>query len=134
MLFKSLKFILKEAAKKLGDIVFPPVCLICKSSTESTGQVCGDCWGKINFIAEPKCQKCSKLFSCDLEREGSCSGCVHNGNAYNKVRSAIAYDDFSKKMIFMFKYSDRPEIHKLFTKWMKAAVFDIISEVDIVTS
>ena len=46
--------------QKLLNFLLPPRCPICQKKIWDTHAVCGECFGKLNFISSVVCQKCGK--------------------------------------------------------------------------
>lgn len=92
---KLLNFIL--------DIIFPQKCYLCEEISETKG-ICHACWKKINWISEPKCKICGYPFI--LEIDNVCGKCLQEKPYFDKAISVFEYNDFSKKLIVMFKHYD----------------------------
>ncbi|MDR2770013.1 MAG: ComF family protein [Rickettsiales bacterium] len=94
--------------KLLGDIIdfiFPPRCPSCGGSVLEHGQICGACWGRIDWIADPKCEKCGYPFPASIGREKLlCPDCVGKKTKVNWMRSACSYDGASRSMMLPFKH------------------------------
>ena len=40
------------------NIMYPPICIMCKANCWISNILCKECWGKISFITRPTCKKC----------------------------------------------------------------------------
>ena len=111
------------------DFIFPQRCLCCGKVIHSDDSLCVDCFERINFITAPFCKHCgSPLYSeNDLSDELYCVSCLNHKDAFRFCRSAILYNDGSKKLLLDFKFSDRTENRKLLAKWLFLAGKDIFS-------
>lgn len=94
---------MQKLLKKILNVVIPQKCILCNRIIE--GSICGECWGKINFISKPYCEICHLPFEYDIG-DAPCSDCLKYPPAYDKAYSVFVYDEFSKPLITKFKYGD----------------------------
>lgn len=119
--------------KALINIILPPRCLLCGKVIHSDNSLCADCFAKINFISKPYCEHCGRPLPIKTETSLYCSDCLSNQNYFRLSRSAVKYDEFSKKLILDFKFSDRLENQKLLANWLFLAGQDIFKAgIDII--
>lgn len=115
------------------DAVLPPRCLICGKVVCESNSLCVDCFEKINFITSPYCQRCGRPLFNDISDDLFCASCLNKRLPFRYSRSAIEYDDFSKKLILDFKFLDHIENKTLLSRWLFSAGKDIFSEgVDLI--
>jgi hypothetical protein len=48
---------LESILSPLADLLLPPVCIVCRARIGRHGLICGACFGKIDFIAPPLCDR-----------------------------------------------------------------------------
>ncbi len=120
--------------KLLVNFVLPPRCLICGKEVSTDGKLCSECFANINFITSPYCQKCGKPFEYHLSNKGLfCPECLSHRSPLRMSRSAVIYDDNSKKLILDFKFFDHLENKSLLANWLLLAGKDIFKEnVDLI--
>lgn len=116
---------------KLINLIFPPKCILCGKVVEEYDTLCHDCWKDIEFIQKPFCSKCSSPLQMEISEDDLCANCLKNPPLYIKSRSAMVYSDETAKIIFKFKFYDKPHIKKFMAKTMVKASQDIIKNVDI---
>jgi len=121
--------------KCLLNLILPQRCLLCGRVIQSENSLCADCFKEINFIVAPYCQHCGKPL--DLGRDDiqelMCISCLNKKDIFRLCRSAIIYDDKSKKLILDFKFADHLENKLLLSKWLYYAGRDIFdTEVDLI--
>ena len=122
---------------RLGlDALLPPQCLACGELVGEPGALCGPCWGGLNFIAAPLCRTCGRPFEFDPSGNASdetvCGACIARPPDYAMARSALAYDDASRRLILGFKRADRTHAAPAFARWMARAGAGLLAEADIV--
>ncbi|MDD2840095.1 MAG: ComF family protein [Rickettsiales bacterium] len=116
---------------KFINLIFPPKCLLCGKIVEEYNTLCHDCWHNIQFIQKPFCNKCSTPLQLRISDNDLCGNCLKNPPLYTKSRSAIAYNEETAKIIFKFKFYDKPHIKKFMAKTMIKASQDILNNIDI---
>jgi len=109
------------------DFILPPRCLICGKVITSDNALCAECFNQITFVTKPYCQHCGKPLSfTNLGGGLYCSECLKNKHSvFYMCRSAIQYDDYSKKLILDFKFADHLENKHLLVQWLYLAGKDI---------
>ena len=127
-----LKTIIKPAANRLLDIVYPPRCISCSGNVHENGGICAKCWGDINFIADPQCNICGFPFDFEASTGSICSGCITHEPSFSKARAVFLYDNASRNMIKSFKYNDRIENRAAYARWMARVGIDMLSEANII--
>ena len=59
--------------KMILDLLYPPVCMICGRLLSKTTGVCRECFGKLQWIKDPRCMCCGKPLH--DERQEYCPEC-----------------------------------------------------------
>lgn len=94
----------------LLDLLFPPVCCLCKIKTPIIDHlVCEDCWARVNIINNPICMKCGLPILSYYQRPDHryylCYRCRKRRWAFDQARSAFIFNDSIKDAIHLMKYS-----------------------------
>lgn len=123
--------------KTLFNIVLPPRCAYCGKIVADEHSICEECYSKLHFISEPYCKICGTPFESEeeiaLSKHFICPNCASKKHYTRLNRSAVVYDDFSKKALLSFKFHDKISLSKLFAKWLKIAGKDILEQgVDVI--
>lgn len=92
--------------------------------------LCGACWAKVHFIDQPYCAMTGHPFSYDLGPGIISADAIANPPPYLTARSAVVFDDLSKRLIHRLKYHDRSDLAPLIAKWMIRAGSDLIKQAD----
>lgn len=113
--------------KKFIDWVLPPRCLICGKIIGADNALCPECFNNLTFITKPYCQHCGRPLSfTNLGKDLYCPKCLKKRDSvFYLCRSAIEYDEYSKKLILDFKFADHLENRYLLTQWLILAGKDI---------
>lgn len=126
---------MKNILKKILNIILPPRCLHCGKTVLSAHTLCENCFDKINFITVPYCKICGMPFENEVDANllKTCAECASKKRITRMNRSALIYDDFSKKLILDFKFYAKTQNANILAKWLYAAGKDIFEEgVDLI--
>lgn len=126
---------MKNILKKILNIVLPSRCPYCGKTVIFEHTLCESCFNQINFISAPYCKICGMPFENEKEANLSkiCAKCASQKHITRLNRSAIIYDDFSKKLILDFKFYAKTQNANILAKWLYAAGKDIFEEgVDLI--
>ena len=116
--------------KLMIDFILPPRCLLCGKILHRDDSLCTECFDHITFITKPYCKHCGAPLSfTNYYKELYCVNCLNDKKTpLYLCRSAICYDDSSKKLILDFKFADHLENKKLFSRWLHLAGKDIFAD------
>ena len=103
------------------SLVYPNTCPVC-DGIRPRMQVCPQCEGKLKYIREPRCKKCSKHIV--MEEMEYCMDCSRQQHDYDTGISLFAYENCVKKMIMDYKYHNRRE----YGKWMAEQMVRYLGE------
>ncbi len=128
-------YILKNYLIK--DVIFPPRCPICETIVPKLGTVCNICKGKLPYIKEPRCKRCSKPIG--NEETENCYDCMRKVFHYTSGRAVWIYNKSMSQSIGRFKYQNKQEyatfygeeISRLYGKWMKDKKIEALIPVPI---
>jgi len=119
------------AAKTVLDLLFPPLCIGCRTPVADTG-FCAGCWDKLTFLEGPACACCGLPFPVALDGEILCAACLARPPAFDRARAIMAYDENSRGAILALKHADRLELVPGFTRWLARTGQSLIAESDMV--
>jgi ComF family protein len=114
------------------DLLYPPLCLVCRAPVGEPRALCAACWSKITFFEGPMCACCGLPFEIDPGANSLCASCLASPPAFDRARAAMAYDNASKGPILALKRADRLEFAQLFALWLKRAGQQLLEEADFI--
>jgi ComF family protein len=123
---------LRRAGRSLIDLVYPPLCLTCRTPVGDPRALCANCWKAITFIGGAVCDCCGLPFELDPGSESLCASCLVQRPDFDRARAAICYDDSSKGAILALKRADRLEFAQLFAIWLRHAGQALLNEADLI--
>ncbi len=122
--------ILQSAA----DLVLPPVCVVCRAPVDSHGLVCGPCFAGIDFISSPVCTRLGVPLPYDTGEPYLPAAAIAAPPAYDRARAVARYSETMRDLIHSFKYRDRQDGLRLFSRWLARAWKDILADADLLVS
>lgn len=126
---------MKNILKYILNIILPPRCPYCGKIVVLDHTLCESCFNKLHFITAPYCRICGNPIENEEDAKTGliCAHCSSHKRTIRMVRSALVYDDFSKKTILDFKFYGKVQNACLLAKWMYAAGSDIFkAQADII--
>lgn len=102
---------LRQLARGLGDVVFPPVCVQCRGLVETEDgaargfqHVCLRCARQIDFVSPPHCSTCGHPFFGEVVGERMCPHCEGLAPAYREGRTAVLLKGPARALVHELKY------------------------------
>ena len=127
----SFRSRLARWAAPVLDLLLPPLCLVCYEPIGSHQALCPQCWKKIRFITSPCCGVCGMPFDFSVEEGTQCGECLAHPPSYTRARSALIYDEASKRLVLGFKHNDRIHTVPALAAWMHRAGSDFWETADL---
>lgn len=86
----------------------------------------------MDFICEPYCQCCGKPFEFDPGADVVCGACLRRQPIFERARSAVVYNDNSKRFILAFKHGDRMDMVPTMAIWLEQVGGELIEAADVI--
>jgi len=92
--------------RALLDIVFPPLCHLCRSFIPGAGDLhlCPSCRAGIDAVASPLCPLCGIPFATPGGIDHVCGACLSSHPPYAAARAAVRFEGGVRDLIHRFKY------------------------------
>lgn len=119
-------------ARAVLDLLLPHQCLSCNEMVGEQGALCSECWGRITFPSAPYCDICALPFEIDVGEGSICGACARQTPDFDRARSAMIYNDASRRLVLGFKHGDRTEAAPAFGRWMMRSGSELIASSDII--
>ena len=120
-----------DAARSVADTIVPPVCLGCHAPLAVHDALCAPCWGQIEFIGTPLCDRLGIPLPFETGGAMISAAAVANPPDYDRARAVAAFTGTLQKLVHGFKYSDRHDGRRLFGRWLTAAGAALIADADV---
>jgi predicted amidophosphoribosyltransferase len=125
---------LRRVAWGCVDALLPPQCPLCRAPVDGPHRLCATCFGRLNFITAPFCQRCGLAFATlgEAGPQGQCLGCLHREPRFARARAALVYDEAAQPLILPFKHADRTELAPLLAAMMARTGQLLLAEADAI--
>ncbi|HEY1961863.1 MAG TPA: ComF family protein [Rhizomicrobium sp.] len=127
-----LAAVARQAGRVVLNLVYPPLCLVCRAPVSEPRALCATCWKSLTFFDGAMCSTCGLPFELDPGTDSLCASCLAHPPAFDCARAALAYDDASKGVILALKRADRLELTQLFALWLKRAGQPLLEQCDAI--
>lgn len=115
------------------NTLLPPRCLGTGEIVDSPGMVSSTFWSELQFIEAPFCKTCGIPFSFGtLGDDMLCAACIESEPVFDTSRSAVVYNESSRKLVLAFKYGDQLHAIHTFVPWMIRSGQQLIDAADII--
>ena len=131
-IFDSPAHIPRRLGRAALDLLFPPLCIICRETVREPGSLCSGCWQTISFLDGPCCECCGLPFELDPGGETRCGACHASPPSFDRARSVMRYDEHSRDPILALKHADRHDVAPAFARWMVRSGADLITAADLI--
>jgi len=100
---------LQRLLAPLVDLLFPPICHLCKEYLSSAGEVllCPECLAKAVPVGTPKCNCCGQQFVSPIGTDHRCGPCITAPPPFAAARAALLFEGSTRDLIHQFKYGKR---------------------------
>jgi len=122
---------MRHGARLTLNLLFPPLCVACRSRVAEAHSLCPACWNAISFIEGAMCARCGTPFDVDPGGETLCGPCHAKPHDFDTARSLFRYDDASKPLILAFKHGDRLDHAPAFARWLERTGRPLFADVDL---
>jgi ComF family protein len=116
----------------LGNMLFPPYCLLCHGEVDASATVCTDCFSQLRMISRPYCEQCGQPFAYETG-ETLCAECQFSPPQFNAARSVWCYNDFSTQLIKKLKYGDHTRLAPYLGGMMRGAGAELLEYATLMT-
>jgi ComF family protein len=123
--------LLVAGARTIADVIVPPVCLACHAPLSEHHALCATCWGQIDFICPPMCDRLGIPLPFDSGGVMVSAAASAHPPDYDRARGVAVFHGTMQKLVHRFKYSDRHDARRLFGRWLVAAGATLIAESDV---
>ena len=112
----------------LLDLLYPPLCLSCDAPVTAADTLCPDCFRKLRAITAPMCPVLGLPFEVSLGPGARSAEAIADPPPFERVRSAVIYNDVARALVGKLKYGDRPELARLCARLMAQAGAELFGD------
>lgn len=125
---------IRSVSSFLTEVLFPPVCPVCRVEVGASASLCPACWQKVSFIGEPDCDTCGRpIPGAQIgEPDLICDACVESPRNWTRGAATIKYQDVGRNLVLSLKHGDRLDIVPMLAGWMLRAGSDLVKDADVI--
>ncbi len=123
---------LRHAAGAMADLLVPPLCVACHAPLASHDALCPGCWGKIDFIRAPLCDRLGLPMPFDTGGTMISAAAAAEPPDYDRARAVARYDGVMRALVHDLKFRDRHDARRLFGRWLADAGRELLADADII--
>ena len=105
----SLLSAIKIELTGLFDLLFPPVCPLCRQelAERSPRALCPTCLGQLHPLPSPRCPRCALPFATEGGVDHLCETCLRQPPAFTRVVALGVYEGLLRESVHRFKFQNR---------------------------
>lgn len=119
-----------RAGRAALDFIYPPVCPLSDEEVAAPGLLAPQAFSSLTFITEPLCVACGLPFETDPGPDAACAACLAAPPLVDRTRSALVYDEASRRLVLELKHAARTDAVATFAAWMAQAGRELLAEAD----
>lgn len=114
------------------NLLLPPRCAGSGRVVDAPGMLSPAFWSTLSFIENPFCDTCGTPFGFGAVAGTLCAECIDDAPEFTRARSAVVYNEASRKLVIDFKYGDRLHAVQTFTPWLARAGAALLADADLI--
>lgn len=123
---------LQRAAEALADFLVPPLCLACHAPLASHQALCPRCWGQIDFIRPPLCDRLGLPMPFDVGGTMVSAAAAAAPPIYDRARAIARFEGPMRNLVHDLKFRDRHDALRLFGRWLLQAGAELLDDADLI--
>lgn len=119
-----------RAMRIAKDLVFPPVCPLCRADTNSPDTLCPDCWRGMAFLEGSGCRFCGYPIETGMfgAQDLICDDCTRAPKLWNRGIAVFRYDGTGRRLILGIKHGDRMDRVPMLANWAVRAAGALVAD------
>ncbi len=131
-MFQRVTQLAGESLRYSADLILPAVCVSCSALITRHNLLCPRCWGGLNLITPPYCDKLGIPLPAYEGTETHISmQALANPPIFSRARAAAHYSGIIRRLIVRFKFEDKHEPLPLFVRLMREAGRGLLDDADL---
>ncbi len=123
---------MRRAAAALADLIMPPLCLACHKPLASHDALCLRCWGKIDFIRSPLCDRLGLPMPYDTGGTMISAAAAADPPDYDRARAVAHFEGVMRELVHDLKFRDRHDARRLLGRWLAEAGAELLADADVI--
>lgn len=122
----------KALVRAGGEVLWPSRSLVSGARDIGEGALSPSEFAQLSFISDPVCNTCGQPQEVDLGEEAVCAACLAKPPKWDAARSALVYDEASRRIVLDLKRSGRRDGLAIMSNWMVQAARPLLEGADMV--
>jgi len=123
---------LRRAAAALADLIMPPLCPACHKPLASHDALCPRCWGKIDFIRPPLCDRLGLPMPYDTGGTMISAAAAADPPDYDRAGAVAHFEGVMRELVHDLKFRDRHDARRLLGRWLAEAGAELLIDADVI--
>ena len=124
----------ERVTENVKNLIFPPVCPLCRAETMVPDALCQTCWGETAFLDGPGCQFCgypidTGMFPADYL---TCEDCTRYPKLWQRGSAVFRYEGAGRRLVLGVKHGDRLDRIPLLTRLMVRSAGPLVRQPGVV--
>jgi ComF family protein len=98
--------LLRDIARGLVDLVYPPICVLCEQPAGPRYAFCPDCLADVANDPFASCPRCGRSIGPHTDTTAGCSGCRGESFAFDRVVRMGPYAGRRRELVLRAKYDE----------------------------
>ena len=124
--------LLRQCGRAVLDTVVPPLCISCHAPLAEHDSLCSACWRRIDFIREPLCDRLGIPLPFGGSGPHISAAALASPPPYTRARAVARFDGVMRDLVHAFKYGDRHDGRRLFSRWLLTTGRELIETADVI--
>ena len=124
---------IRSALAAARDVLFPPICPLCREETGADGTLCPSCWQETAFLDGGGCRSCGRpIPGAADEPDLTCEDCLRYAPLWHEGRAALRYEGGGRRLVLGLKHADRLDTVPMLGAWMLRVGRGLLDKADLV--
>lgn len=122
----------RHALARLSDLIVPPLCLGCHEPMTAHDTLCATCWGGIDFIRPPLCDRLGTPMPFDTGGVMISAAAAVDPPLFDRARAVAHHTGTMRTLIHDLKFHDRDDLVRLLSGWLLETGAGLLHDVHLV--
>ncbi len=122
----KLFFDTRTGLRQITQLLLPALSPITGEVVSSTGALAPEDWQQLEFLGTQVCDCCGTPLTQMALPGTNCVRCETDDRLIHRTRSALVYNEMSKRLILNFKHGGRADSIDVFSDWMIHSGVDLL--------
>ncbi len=110
------------------DFLVPPTCPSCGVCVQDSAGLCSACWGKIQFLSPPWCERLGTPLTYDLGPGALSPMAIAEPPEFDRARAAASYTGPARDVVHQFKFANRPALARVLAPMMGRSGAELLQD------